>query len=113
MRCEHEAIIKEGSYTGTMARMEYDNLWALGPNCGVDQLNFIIKASERCNYYGLDATSAGVTISFLMDCHEKGILTHEELGGVDAHFGNANAVVNLIEKMGKREGIGELASRRR
>ena len=65
MRCEHEAIIKEGSYTGTMARMEYDNLWALGPNCGVDQLNFIIKASERCNYYGLDATSAGVTISFL------------------------------------------------
>ncbi len=108
MRCEHEAIIKEGSYTGTMARMEYDNLWALGPNCGVDQLNFIIKASERCNYYGLDATSAGVTISFLMDCHEKGILTHEELGGVDAHFGNANAVVNLIEKMGKREGIGEL-----
>ena len=43
-----------------------------------------------------------------MDCHEKGILTHEELGGVDAHFGNANAVVNLIEKMGKREGIGEL-----
>ena len=65
MRCEHEAIIKEGSYTGTMARMEYDNLWALGPNCGVDQLNFIIKAAERCNYYGLDATSAGVTISFL------------------------------------------------
>ena len=113
MRCEHEAIIKEGSYTGTMARMEYDNLWALGPNCGVDQLNFIIKASERCNYYGLDATSAGVTISFLMDCHEKGILTHEELGGIDAHFGNANAVVNLIEKMGKREGIGELLSRRR
>jgi len=108
MRCEHEAIIKEGSYTGTMARMEYDNLWALGPNCGVDQLNFIIKASERCNYYGLDATSAGVTISFLMDCHEKGILTHEELGGIDAHFGNANAVVNLIEKMAKREGIGDL-----
>ena len=33
-----------------------------------------------------------------MDCHEKGILTHEDLDGIDAHFGNANALVNLIEK---------------
>jgi aldehyde:ferredoxin oxidoreductase len=43
-----------------------------------------------------------------MDCHEKGILTHEELGGIDAHFGNAEAVVQLIEKIGKREGIGDI-----
>ena len=85
-----------------------DNLWALGPNCGVDNLNEIIKAAERCNYYGLDAQSVGVTISFVMDCHEKGILTHEELGGLDAHFGNAEALIQLIEKIGKREGIGDM-----
>ncbi|MCW3998972.1 MAG: aldehyde ferredoxin oxidoreductase family protein [Candidatus Bathyarchaeota archaeon] len=107
MRCEHEALIREGPYKGTVARMEYDNLWALGPNCGVDKLDAIIKAADLCNYYGLDATSTGVTISFLMDCHEKGLITHEELGGVDAHFGNAEAVITLIEKIGKREGIGE------
>jgi len=108
MRCEHEAIIREGPYKGTMARMEYDNIWALGPNCGVDRLDAIIKAAELCNYYGLDAQSTGVTISFLMDCHEKGILTHEELDGVDAHFGNAEALVQLVEKIGKREGIGDM-----
>ena len=108
MRCEHEALVREGPYKGTMARMEYDNLWALGPNCGVDKLDAIIKASERCNYYGLDATSTGVTISFVMDCHEKGILTHEELGGIDAHFGNAEALIQLIEKIGTREGIGDI-----
>ncbi len=43
-----------------------------------------------------------------MDCHEKGILTHEELGGLDAHFGNADALIQLIEKIGKREGIGDM-----
>jgi aldehyde:ferredoxin oxidoreductase len=43
-----------------------------------------------------------------MDCHEKGILTHEDLGGLDAHFGNADALVQLIEKIGKREGIGDM-----
>ncbi len=108
MRCEHEAVIREGPYKGTMARMEYDNIWALGPNCGVDKLDAIIKAAELCNYYGLDATSAGVTVSFVMDCHEKGILTHEDLGGLDAHFGNADALIQLIEKIGKREGIGDM-----
>lgn len=107
MRCEHEALVKEGPYKGALARMEYDNLWALGPNCGVDKLDSIIKAAELCNYYGLDAQSTGVTISFLMDCHDKGLLSHEQLGGIDAHFGNADAVVQLVEKIGKREGIGE------
>jgi aldehyde:ferredoxin oxidoreductase len=107
MRCEHEALVHEGPYKGTLARMEYDNLWALGPNCGVDRLDAIIKAAELCNYYGLDATSTGVTVSFVMDCHEKGILTHEELG-LDAHFGNAEALIQLIEKIGKREGIGDI-----
>ena len=41
MRCEHEAVIRDGHYKGTMARMEYDNIWALGPNCGIQQ--------TRCN----------------------------------------------------------------
>ncbi len=108
MRCEHEAVIREGPYKGTLARMEYDNIWALGPNCGVDKLDAIIKAAELCNYYGLDATSTGVTVSFVMDCHEKGILTHEDLNGLDAHFGNAEVLIQLIERIGKREGIGDI-----
>jgi aldehyde:ferredoxin oxidoreductase len=108
MRCEHEAVIREGPYRGAMARMEYDNLWALGPNCGIDKLDAIIKAAELCTYYGLDATSTGVAISFVMECHEKGILSQEDLGGIDAHFGNGDAVVQLVEKIGKREGIGDI-----
>ena len=108
MRCEHEAVVRDGPYKGTMARMEYDNIWALGPNCGVDRLDAIIKAAELCNYYGLDAQSTGVTVSFVMDCHETGILSHEDLGGIDAHFGNAEALLQLIEKIGKREGIGDV-----
>ncbi len=108
MRCEHEAVIREGPFKGTMARIEYESLWAMGPYTGVNKLDAVIKAAEMCNYYGMDAQSAGVTVGFVMDCHEKGILTHEELDGIDAHFGNSDALVQLIEKMGKREGIGNL-----
>jgi aldehyde:ferredoxin oxidoreductase len=108
MRCEHEAVVREGPYKGTMARIEYESLWAMGPYTGVNKLDAIIKATELCTYYGLDAQSAGVTVGFVMDCHEKGILTHDDLGGIDAHFGNAEALLQLIEKMGKREGIGDM-----
>ena len=106
MRCEHEAVVREGPYKGTMARMEYETIWAMGPYTGVDKLDAIIKAAELCNYYGMDAQSAGVTVGFVMDCHDKGILSHEDLGGIDAHFGNAEALLQILEKMGKREGIG-------
>jgi len=108
MRCEHEAVIRDGAYKGTMARIEYESLWAMGPYTGVSKLDAIIKAAELCNFYGMDAQSAGVTVGFVMDCHEHGILTHDDLGGIDAHFGNAEALLQLLEKMGKREGIGDV-----
>jgi aldehyde:ferredoxin oxidoreductase len=108
MRCEHEAVVRDGPYKGSMARMEYETLWAMGPYTGVNRLDAIIRATELCTYYGLDAQSAGVTIGFVMDCHEQGLLSHEDLEGIDAHFGNAEALLKLIEKIGRREGIGDV-----
>ena len=107
MRCEHEVVVREGPYKGTMTRMEYEMLWAMGPYCGIDKLDAIIKGVELCNYYGMDALSAGVIVGFVMDCYEKGILSRSDLGGIDANFGNADALIQLLEKMGKREGIGD------
>ena len=108
MRCEHEVVVPEGPYKNTMTRMEYESLWALGPYCGVDRLDAIIKAMDLCNYYGIDSISAGVIAGFAMDCYETGILTQQDMDGIDARFGNADAMVKLIEKIGKREGIGEV-----
>ena len=108
MRCEHTVVVPEGPYKGTMTRMEYETLWALGPYCGIDRLDTIIKGMELCNYYGMDAIGAGVIVGFAMDCYEKGILKPEDLGGIEARFGNSEALIQLLEKMGKREGIGDI-----
>jgi aldehyde:ferredoxin oxidoreductase len=108
MRCEHEVVVPEGPYKNTMTRMEYESLWALGPYCGVDRLDAIIKAMDLCNYYGVDSISTGVIAGFAMDCYETGILTQQDMSGIDAKFGNAEAMVQLVEKIGKREGIGEV-----
>ncbi|MCK4424511.1 aldehyde ferredoxin oxidoreductase, partial [Candidatus Bathyarchaeota archaeon] len=108
MRCEHVCVVPEGPYKGTMTRMEYEPLWAMGPYCGIDRLDAIIKGMDLCNYYGIDAIGAGVIVAFTMDCYENGILTEKDLDGVDARFGNHEALIQLIEKMGKREGIGDI-----
>jgi len=108
MRCEHEVVIPEGPYKGTMTRMEYETLWAMGPYCGISRLDTIIKAMELANYYGMDAISTGVIAAFAMDCYENGILTKKDLDGIEANFGNSEALIQLIEKIGKREGIGDI-----
>jgi aldehyde:ferredoxin oxidoreductase len=108
MRCEHVCVVPEGPYKGAMARVEYEPLWAMGPYCGIDRLDAVIKASDLCNYYGIDSISAGVIVAFAMDCYENGILTQKDLEGLDARFGNHEALVKLIEKIGKREGIGDI-----
>ena len=108
MRCEHEVVVPEGPYKGTMTRMEYETLWAMGPYCGIGRLDTIIKGMELADYYGMDAISAGVIVGFAMDCYENGILTQKDLGGIEANFGSSEALIQLLELMGKREGIGEV-----
>ncbi|MCD6470290.1 aldehyde ferredoxin oxidoreductase family protein [Candidatus Bathyarchaeota archaeon] len=108
MPCEHIAVVSEGPYKGTMTRVEYEPLWAFGPHCGIDRLDAVIKAIELCNYYGMDSISTGNIIGFAMDCYEHGILTKEDTGGLDLRFGNAEAMVTLVEMMGKREGLGDI-----
>lgn len=87
---------------------EYETLAALGSNCGVDDLKAICKANELCQKYSLDTISTGVAISFAMECFENGLLSKEDTGGVDLRFGNAEAMVKMVELIGERKGIGDL-----
>jgi len=104
MRCDHIAVVPEGPYKGTTARVEFECLWALGPNCGVDRLDAIIESIYQCDHYGMDGISTGVIVSFAMDCYEHGILTKKETDGLDLRFGNAEALVELTKRIGARKG---------
>ena len=108
MRCEHIAVVPEGPYKGTTARMEYETLWAQGPNCGVDRLDAIIKAVDLSNYYGIDALGSGVVVSFAMDCYEHGILTKKDTDGLDLRFGNHEALLEMLKRISERKGLGDI-----
>ena len=87
---------------------EYETLASLGSNCGIDDLEAVSKAHELCNAYSLDTISAGATIAFAMECFENGLLTPEETGGIELRFGNAQAMLKVLEQIARREGIGDL-----
>jgi aldehyde:ferredoxin oxidoreductase len=61
-----------------------------------------------CNMYGMDTISCGGTIAWAMDCFERGLLTAKDTGGIDLRFGDAEALVQVVELIGKREGFGRI-----
>ncbi|MEJ2716389.1 MAG: aldehyde ferredoxin oxidoreductase family protein [Deltaproteobacteria bacterium] len=97
-----------GKYACKGEGPEYETIGSLGPMCDISDLRAITYANNLCNEYGLDTISTGSTIAFAMECFEKGILTPEETEGLEIRFGQADVVVELIHKIAKREGIGNL-----
>ena len=87
---------------------EYETLGSLGSSVGVSDLIAVCKANELVGRNGLDAISTGMTIAFAMECYENGLITKEDTGGLELTFGNSDAVLGLIEKIVKREGIGDV-----
>jgi len=89
---------------------EYETVAAMGSLCGVDDIRAIAYAGQLCNAYGLDSIGTGVSIAFAMECFERGLIGPEDTGGVELRFGNADAVITMVEQIAKREGFGEVLS---
>jgi aldehyde:ferredoxin oxidoreductase len=87
---------------------EYETLAAMGSMTLVSDPAVLFEANNMCNRAGMDTISAGSTIAFAMECYEKGIITKEDTGGIELKWGNGEALLKFLEKMIKREGIGDI-----
>ncbi|MBV9012059.1 MAG: hypothetical protein JO281_09705 [Pseudonocardiales bacterium] len=97
--CEH---LYRGR-NGRSARVEYENVFALGPLCGVSDPDDVLAASARCDELGLDTISAGGTIAWAMECAARGLLDAPWL-----RFGEGAAVLRALEEIGSGDGLGAL-----
>jgi aldehyde:ferredoxin oxidoreductase len=106
VKCKRVVEIKEGAYrvNPRYGGPEYETLGTFGSYCGIDDLAAISLASQICNEYGVDTITCGATISFAMECYEKGILTKEQTGGIELKFGDADAMLKVLEMIVKGEG---------
>lgn len=97
--CEHLYSLNSGG----SVRLEYENLFALGPLCGIDDPEIVLQASQRCDEAGLDTISAGGTIGFAMECAERGLLDAPWL-----RFGDGSALLRTLDLIVSGDGIGRL-----
>jgi aldehyde:ferredoxin oxidoreductase len=91
--CEH--IYRVGG--GKKTRIEYENVFALGPMCGVRDPGAVAEASRRCDEYGIDTISAGGTIAWAMECAQRGLIDAPWL-----RFGDAGALLRVLDEIGNR-----------
>jgi len=109
--CSQLRLAQTGPYAGILTEgPEFETLYSLGGQTGVDNIDSIIAADRLCDELGLDTISAGVTIGFAMELFEKGILTLADTGGLELNFGNHQAMNTLIRLIAFREGLGEILS---
>jgi aldehyde:ferredoxin oxidoreductase len=115
--CWHCPVACEGSlkagtgeyrYPAGTRRPEYETLASFGCNCLNNDTESIAMANYLCNRYGLDTISAGTAIGFAMECYEKGLISRKDTDGIDLKWGNHRAIIAMTEKMGRREGFGDV-----
>ncbi len=106
--CGRVTKVEKGPYQLSYSEgPEYESIWALGNDTGVMDLGAVIKANHICDKLGMDPISLGSTIACAMELNEKGYIKEEELQGIDLKFGNAAALVELVEKTAYKDGFGK------
>jgi aldehyde:ferredoxin oxidoreductase len=107
----HDKLIKinEGPFAGkTFIQPEYEHVGGLGSDIGVTDTGAVAYLTDVCNRLGLDIIAAGNTVAFAMECFERGILSAEDVEGLDLRWGNYTAVAELLGKIARREGLGKI-----
>jgi aldehyde:ferredoxin oxidoreductase len=103
----HRYVRSESSRWGALqdSGPELETVMALGAECGITDIEAVLKANQLCNDLGMDTISAGHVLSWAMETYERGLLTPERTEGLDLRFGNAEAQLALIQRIGHREGL--------
>jgi len=107
-RCGRYTQVKGGPYAYVGGSPEFETQSALGSRCGVSNVEAVLYAHHLCDAYGMDGISVGATISWAMECYERGILTKKDTGGLDLSWGNHESMIQLIHMIAQRKGFGDL-----
>ena len=109
--CGAESVASDNPaypYPEDTHRAEYETACAFGTSTLTGDIDYLQYANHLCNVYGLDSISAGATVAFAVECYENGLITKEDTDGLELRWGNGPAMIELLHRMVKREGVGEV-----
>jgi aldehyde:ferredoxin oxidoreductase len=108
IQCKYISRIKKGKYAGTQSGgPEYETVCAYTSNLLNSDLTVAIRANYLCNLYGMDTISSGGSIAFAMECYENGLIGKDDTG-MELRWGDGEVILELLEMIVRREGIGNL-----
>lgn len=109
LACGSWSKVKAGSFSGAATEgPEYETLGLCGSNCGIKNVEAVVRFVEDCDRYGLDSISAGNVVALAMDLYEKGVLSKEQMDGLDLKFGSEDAYAKMPGVIAGRKGIGDV-----
>lgn len=104
---KHFTVENKPEYWGNSGGLEYEAAWALGSDCGVDDMDALTYANFLCNEDGYDPISFGATVAAAMELFEIGAITTRETDGIDFSFGSAEALAKAAEWVSTGTGFGK------
>jgi len=105
--CSHMEVT-EGPYKGvTGEEPEYEALAAMGPLIYQKDPGAAVMLSNLIDDLGMDVNESGYLIAWIMECYEKGLLTKDDLDGIEMKWGDPEATAAMLKKIANREGCGE------
>ncbi len=109
VQCKRIVRVKEGEFAGDFDDgPEYETIASLGSLLLNEDLSSIAYGNYLCNANSIDTISTGAVIAFAMECYENGLLTKKDTGGLELKWGDPHVIIQLIEMIVKRQGIGDL-----
>lgn len=104
--CDMSAIYN-GEFK-TTHKPEYETIMSFGGLLLNYDLDSIFYLNEILNRAGMDTISAGHAVGMAIECYENGIISLDDLNGVDIGWGKAEEIIKFIKMMIAREGIGDV-----
>ena len=107
--CLKISVINSGPFKGSITdNPDYENQAYLGTNLGVFQPDANIYLTALIDELGFCGIQTGNVLSFAAELYQRGILTREDLGGIDLKWGDAEAFASLVRMIAERRGIGDI-----
>jgi len=107
--CNQAWVVREGPYAGLRgAKIEYGAIAGFGHGNLITDFGAIAKMNVLCDEYGIDVIEMGIALNTAIEWYEKGLLTKDDTDGIDLSWGNAEAAIEVVHKVARKEGFGNL-----
>jgi aldehyde:ferredoxin oxidoreductase len=105
--CKVPYLRRKPPFAPTVGELRHDNGGGWNANVMIPGFDVQTYLSTYVDVLGLDSEDVSGVVAWMMECYDRGLVTKEDLGGIDLTWGNLKAICQLLKKIAYREGIGD------